>query len=130
MRNRIAIALTVVFLAGLPAFGQRASEPVVVKSKKQFCRYRVSIEGRHSTEPAVGIATMMVILFAAFPSYSGSLPAALNRGFNLQTEPSARVTAQQPTKAPITELDDVEQLRHMFQRDSGKVRLISLLSPT
>ena len=36
MRNRIAIALTVVFLAGLPALGQRASEPVVVKSKNNF----------------------------------------------------------------------------------------------
>jgi len=76
------------------------------------------------------IATVVVILFAAFPYYSGPLLANLNRGANLQTEPSTLVSLPRPTKTRIADLDNLDQLRQLFQSHNGKVRLISLLSPT
>lgn len=48
------------------------------------------------------IATGVVILFAAFPSYSGALVAALNRGANQQAEPRTPAAAQRLTKARLT----------------------------
>ncbi|MBI3949119.1 MAG: hypothetical protein HY314_01485 [Acidobacteria bacterium] len=66
------------------------------------------------------VATVVVILFAAFPYYSGALVEALNRSSAQQAE----------TKAAITDLASFDQLKQRFQGDSGKVRIISLLSPT
>ncbi|MBI3949202.1 MAG: cation transporter [Acidobacteria bacterium] len=48
------------------------------------------------------IATVVVILFAAFPYYSGPLLAALNRNANQQPERSMPATAQRLTKAGLT----------------------------
>jgi copper ion binding protein len=48
------------------------------------------------------MATVVVILFAAFPSYSGALLAALNRGASQQAEPGTPATAQRLTKARLT----------------------------
>ncbi len=50
--------------------------------------------------------------------------------------PSMTATGQRGTvtrggrNAGVTELRNLDQLREAFQRDSGKVRLIALLSPT
>ncbi len=35
-----------------------------------------------------------------------------------------------PTRDPLTEIQSIETLRHQFNRDAGKTRLILLLSPT
>ena len=51
---------------------------------------------------------------------------------------SALATSAQKTKRPnprisrprLVELRSVDQLRELFQRDSGKVRLVALVSPT
>jgi copper chaperone CopZ len=48
------------------------------------------------------MVTGVVILFAAFPSYSGALLAALNRGENQQAEPTTPATAQRLAKARLT----------------------------
>jgi|FaiFalDrversion3_1042247.scaffolds.fasta_scaffold00122_1 copper ion binding protein len=48
------------------------------------------------------VATVVVILFAAFPYYSGSLWAALNRGANQHPESNSPATAQRLTKARLT----------------------------
>jgi mercuric ion transport protein len=62
----------------------------------------------------------LVILFAAFPYYSGALMSALNRD-------SSQVGA---VSAQIADLTNLDQLKQRFQGDNGKVRLITLLSPT
>ena len=66
------------------------------------------------------IATIIVILFTAFPYYSGALLAALNRRSGQTAE----------ARAPFTDLANFDQLKQRFQGDSGQVRLIALLSPT
>lgn len=51
---------------------------------------------------------------------------------------SALATSGQKTKRPnpriirprLVELRSIDQLRELFQRDSGKVRLVALVSPT
>jgi mercuric ion transport protein len=66
------------------------------------------------------VATVVIVLLAAFPYYSGSLLVALDR-----------IQGQQPaTQASVTDLKEFGQVGQLFQSDSGKVRVISLLSPT
>jgi flagellar basal body-associated protein FliL len=76
------------------------------------------------------IAMAVFILLAALPSYSSSWLATLNGGPDQRAELPVGVLAQQPRKVLLTDLESFDQLRHQFQSESGKVRIISLLSPT
>lgn len=40
-----------------------------------------------------------------------------------------RVSATKPALAEMTDLNNLDQLKEVFQRDRDKVRLVSLLSP-
>jgi hypothetical protein len=66
------------------------------------------------------IATVIVILFTAFPYYSGALVEALYQSSAQRAE----------TRAPVRDLTSIDQLKQRFQSESDQVRIISLLSPT
>ena len=83
-----------------------------------------------SNKVLLWIAAIVITLFAAFPYYSASLLATFNEGSDQQAELQVGIPAQQPGKALLTDLKSFDQLRQQFRSESGKVRIISLLSPT
>lgn len=75
-------------------------------------------------------ATLLVLLSVAFPCSSKTIVATWHPGSVAQPGPSPGALAGRPAKAPLAELNHFDQLRHLFQSDRGKVRLVSILSPT
>jgi hypothetical protein len=67
------------------------------------------------------LALLIMIAFLAFPSYSDGSPMAQKKAKAFQASKNA---------GKLIELDSIKQLKATFQRDAGKVRLVTILSPT
>jgi hypothetical protein len=69
------------------------------------------------------LVLLAIITLLIFLSYSGNCFA---------TQKESRRTKHVITKnrTIVTELRNLEQLKKTFQRDAGKIRLITILSPT
>jgi len=66
---------------------------------------------------------ILLAVFTALPHYTGvSLTA--------DPSPQARPATGAPRKGSLVDLKSVEPLKAAFQRDSGKIRLVALVSPT
>ena len=60
----------------------------------------------------------------------GYVAMILSIAFSLQSRAGVRPTrAIEPAPAEMTDLKNLGQLKDVFQRDRGTVRLVSLLSP-
>lgn len=69
------------------------------------------------------LALLAMVAFLVFPSYSSSTLAAQKRG-----KPDKAVATKNAVK--VVSLRKIDQLKQAFQRDSGKVRFVTILSPT
>jgi len=65
---------------------------------------------------------LVVLAFLVLPSYSVSSFAEQKK--DKQTKPPVIKAGQ------VIELRKIDQLKEAFQRDTGKVRLVTILSPT
>lgn len=83
-----------------------------------------------SNKVLLWIATIVITLVAAFPYYSASLLATFNGGSDQRTETQVGIPAQPPGKVLLADLKSLDRLKQQFQSERGKVRIISLLSPT
>lgn len=68
------------------------------------------------------LALLAIAACLIFPSYSGSSFAAQK-----QEKQKKPVTAK---AGQVIELRKIDQLKEAFQRDAGKVRFVTILSPT
>jgi hypothetical protein len=60
--------------------------------------------------------SITAIVSLALPAYAGTYSSTTQKA--------------SPRKANVVELRSLDQLKEAFQRDQGKVRLVTLLSPT
>jgi hypothetical protein len=67
-------------------------------------------------------AVAALVGFLVIPSFSGSSFAAQKRGEQKKATVARAVQ--------VVELRKIEQLKEAFQRDAGKVRFVTILSPT
>jgi hypothetical protein len=66
---------------------------------------------------------VLLAVFTALPHYKGASAA-------LDPSPQANNATGAPRKGSLVDLKSVEPLKAAFQRDSGKIRLVALISPT
>ena len=77
-----------------------------------------------SPKPAqIKIALLAIIMFLVLPVYAGSTFASQKKKPRLKS-PVKKNAVQ------VIQLRNLEQLKEAFQRDQGKVRLLTILSPT
>jgi hypothetical protein len=69
------------------------------------------------------LTCILLVIFTVSPRYAGAAPAAVPP---LQADKAAGA----PRKGALIDLKSVEPLKEAFQRDSGKIRLVALISPT
>lgn len=69
------------------------------------------------------LALLAIVAFLVFPSYSSSSFATQKK-----ERSNSKPTAKKAVK--VTELRRIDELKHAFQRDAGKVRFVTILSPT
>ena len=65
------------------------------------------------------LVRLVIVWFLVLPAYSGDIFSA-----------QRKTRHPQPHAVKVIELHDLEPLKAAFQRDSGKVRLLMILSPT
>ena len=69
------------------------------------------------------LALLLSAAFLAFPFFSDGYFAAHRNAEQKKTD-------HKKDSARVIELRNIEQLKEAFQRDAGKVRLLTILSPT
>ena len=69
------------------------------------------------------LALLVMIGFCFSSSYAGASRAA-------QKAAKPKTKAVKPQTVQVTELRNADQVKEAFQRDKGKVRLVTILSPT
>jgi hypothetical protein len=69
------------------------------------------------------LGCVLLTIFAAMSNHTGASAAG-----DLPLQTSKAANAQR--KKTIIDLKSVEPLKEAFQRDSGKIRLVALISPT
>jgi hypothetical protein len=69
------------------------------------------------------LVLLAILAFFIFPSYSESLSAAQKK-----EKPRKAIPAKKAIR--VTELRELDQLKQAFQRDAGKIRFVTILSPT
>ena len=69
------------------------------------------------------LTLLAIVVFLVFPSYFGVFLAA-------QKAAKGKTKLVKKHVVPVIELHNLEQLKEAFQRDAGKVRLVTILSPT
>ncbi|HKQ08142.1 MAG TPA: hypothetical protein VJ464_23655 [Blastocatellia bacterium] len=66
---------------------------------------------------------ILLTVFTALPHYTGASPT-------VDPSPQASKATGAVRKGSLVDLKSVEPLKEAFQRDSGKIRLVALVSPT
>lgn len=84
----------------------------------------------YSTPEVLWVVAFAILLFVISLPFPWIFATASQRGSHQQVAPNTHAATQQPSEARLRDLDDLDQLRRLFQSDSKRVRLISLLSPT
>ena len=69
------------------------------------------------------LALLALVVVWSFLSYPGDVFAA-------QRKEKPKKAAVAKRAVPVVELRNLEQLKAAFQRDAGKVRFVTILSPT
>ena len=69
------------------------------------------------------LVLLAIVVFLVYPSYFG-VPLAAQKAAKRKTKLIKKKAV------PVIELHNLEQLKEAFQRDAGKVRLVTILSPT
>lgn len=69
------------------------------------------------------LVLLVIVAFLAFPSDSSN-------SFASQNVAKRKKPLITKSAVKVIELRNLEQLKEAFQRDSGKVRLVTILSPT
>ena len=69
------------------------------------------------------LSCVLLTTFITFPHYSGASAGA-------NTSAQANKAARAKRQRNIIDLKSIEPVKEAFQRDSGKVRLVMILSPT
>jgi len=78
---------------------------------------------RHKTGGArLRVAIVLLIASAAIPL---SISAIATAGAQKTRRPTARISEPR-----LVELRNIDQLKELFERDTGKVRVVALVSPT
>jgi hypothetical protein len=69
------------------------------------------------------LVLLAMIAFWIFPSYSGD-------SFATQKAVKRKTKAVKKRAVQVIELRNTDQMKEAFQRDKGKIRLVTILSPT
>ena len=69
------------------------------------------------------LALLAIMAFWFFPSYSGD-------SFAAQKAAKRKKPLVAKGAGKVIELRKIDQLKEAFQRDAGKIRLVTILSPT
>jgi hypothetical protein len=73
------------------------------------------------------LTCIAAIVLLAFPAYAGTNASAAQKA-NRAVQGKARKAPSR--KVGVARLRNLDQLREAFQRDQGKVRFVTILSPT
>jgi hypothetical protein len=69
------------------------------------------------------LALLATIAFLIFPAYSGS-------SFAAQRAAKRKTKAVKKSAVQVIDLRNTDQMKEAFQRDKGKIRFVTILSPT
>ena len=90
---------------------------------------------RRAEKVRSSIAAIAVMILLSFSFGARAIPPAVAQSATAPTEKKpAKKPAGQSRKSVspggLSELHNIDELKRLFERDNGKVRLIALLSPT